>query len=229
MRSMPSCLMTSRCTSATVTLSITWSRPRTVMPLTTLSASPTSRAAMSKACCASAGVRDRAGQHDAVADAFDADVGVRQHLLQRRAHAVEVARHRDVEAGDLPAFGVEEKDVGLADRDADHVGAARRAHHRVGDLRIGDQHVLDVARQVDHHRLADAERHEARARIASRRRWIDAPAPARCPAARRRAPSASRRARRERRRAASAAACQVYASPCHSSLFSTHFGVVIGA
>ena len=36
-------------------------------------------------------------QHDAVADALDVDVGVRQRLLERRAHAVEVARHRDVE------------------------------------------------------------------------------------------------------------------------------------
>ena len=46
-RLMPSCLTTSRCTSATVTLSITWSRPFTVMPLTTLVRSPTSREAMS--------------------------------------------------------------------------------------------------------------------------------------------------------------------------------------
>ena len=50
---------------------------------------------------------------------------------------------------ELPAFGVEEIDVGLADRDADDVGAARRADHRVGDLGIGHQHVLDVAGQVD--------------------------------------------------------------------------------
>ena len=67
---------------------------------------------------------------------------------------------------DLPAFGVEEEDVGLADRDADQVGAPRRAHDRVGDLGIGDQHVLDVARQVDHDRLADAERDELRRLVA---------------------------------------------------------------
>src|SRR5258708_35649396 len=35
LRSMPSCLMTVRFTSATVTFNITWSRPRTVMALTT--------------------------------------------------------------------------------------------------------------------------------------------------------------------------------------------------
>ena len=60
-------------------------------------------------------------------------------------------------------------DVGLPDRDADQIGAPRRAHDGVGDFRIRDQHVLDVARQVDHHRLADAELHEARGRFAGRR------------------------------------------------------------
>jgi hypothetical protein len=46
-RSMPSCLMMSRWTSATVTLSITCWRPRITMPLTTLVLSPTRRPAMS--------------------------------------------------------------------------------------------------------------------------------------------------------------------------------------
>jgi hypothetical protein len=40
---------------------------------------------------------------DAVADAVDLDVGVRQRLLQRGAHAVEVALDRDVIGGDLLA------------------------------------------------------------------------------------------------------------------------------
>ena len=169
-RSMPSCLMTSRCTSATVTLSMTWSRPRTVMPLTTLLPSPTSRGGDDRRPAAtSVGLATDAGQHDAVAEALDADVAIRQRLLERGAHAVEVARDRDVEAGDLPAFGVEEVDVGLADRDADDVGAARRADDRVGDLGIGDQHVLDVARQVDDDRFADAERDELRCRCRRRR------------------------------------------------------------
>ena len=83
-------------------------------------------------------------------------------LLQRGAHAVEVALDRDVIGGDLLAGGIEEHDVGLADRGADDVGALRRTDHRIGDLGIGDQHVLDVARQVDDDGLADAERQEAR-------------------------------------------------------------------
>jgi hypothetical protein len=44
-------------------------------------------------------------------------------LLDHRADAVEIARHRDVETGDLLAIGIEEKDVGLALLDADDVGA----------------------------------------------------------------------------------------------------------
>ena len=178
--------MMSRCTSATVTFSITWSRPRTAMELTTLSAPPTSRAAMSPACCASIGLAAEPVSIDAVADAFDLDVGVRQRLLQRGAHAVEVARDRDVVGRDLLAGGIEEDDVGLADRGADDVGALRRADHGVGDLRIGDQHILDVARQVDHDRFADAERQEARVHLAvggDRRRARDSrsPAPASAP------------------------------------------------
>ncbi len=55
MRSMPICLMMLRATSATVTFSITWSRPRTAIELTTLSAPPARRAARSPACCASIG------------------------------------------------------------------------------------------------------------------------------------------------------------------------------
>ena len=141
--------MTSRSDFATVTLSITWSRPRTTMLLTTLAVSPTRRAARSKACCASSGRGDDAGEHDAVGDRLDADIPVREHLLERAAHAVEVARHRDVEAGELPALGIEEEDVGLSDADADQIGAPDRADHRIGDLGVGDQHVLDVARQVD--------------------------------------------------------------------------------
>ena len=77
------------------------------------------------------------------------------------ANAIEIARHRDVEACELFAFGVEEEDVGLSDRDADQIGAPGAADNGIGDLRVGDQHILDVAWQVDHDRLADAERHEA--------------------------------------------------------------------
>ena len=143
-------------------------------------------------------------------------------LLQRRADAVEVARHRDVEAGDLLAFGVEEVNVGLADLDADDVGAARRADDRVGDLRIGDQHVLDVARQIDHHRLADAERHEARLRLRAddlRPRRDGAPTPAR-PRARRGREHAREQPQRDKRRRVS-----MSNSP-YTRPYSTHFGVV---
>ena len=100
--------------------------------------------------------RYRAGEDDAVADAFD--LNSRQRLPERGAHAIQIALDRDVIGRDLLAVGIEEHDVGLADRRADDVGALRRAHHGVGDLGIGDQHVLDVARQVDNHGFSDAER-----------------------------------------------------------------------
>ena len=77
--------MMSRSTSATVTLSMIWSRPRTTMALTTLPPAPT--------VSADAGVeqprrdivgllrfglaRRGAGQDHAIADALDRDVGVR--------------------------------------------------------------------------------------------------------------------------------------------------------
>ena len=73
--------MTSRCTSATVTLSITWSRPRTVMPLTTLLAIAGEPRREVEGLLRLGGARHRAGQHDAVGHAFDADIGVRQHAL----------------------------------------------------------------------------------------------------------------------------------------------------
>ena len=58
--------------------------------------------------------RDIAGQHEAVAEPLDTDVQAGQRLLEGRAQAVEIARHRDVEPGDLAPFGIEEVDAGLA-------------------------------------------------------------------------------------------------------------------
>ena len=58
-----------------MTLSITWSRPRTTIELTTLSAPPTSRAAMSPACWASIGLDTEPVRIDAVADALDLHAG----------------------------------------------------------------------------------------------------------------------------------------------------------
>ena len=85
MRSMPSCLMMSRCTSATVTFSITWSRPRMVRLLTTLSAVADEAGGDIDGLLRFGGVRDAAGEHHAVADAVDAHIRVRQQLLQHGA------------------------------------------------------------------------------------------------------------------------------------------------
>ena len=103
---------------------------------------------------------NRTGQDDAFADAFDLDS--RKALPERGTHAVEIALDRDVVGRDLPALGIEEHDIGLSDGPADDVGALGGVHHGIGDLRIRDQHVLDVAREVDHDGFADAEREKAR-------------------------------------------------------------------
>jgi hypothetical protein len=93
-------------------------------------------------------------------------VGGAQRLPDRRAHAVEVARHRDIETGDLPPVAVEKIDVGLPDLAADQISAAGRTDDRVGDLGIGDQHIANVAREVDHDRFPDADGDKTRGRIA---------------------------------------------------------------
>ena len=109
--------------------------------------------------------RHRTAQDHAVADTLDLDAG---QAAQRRADAIEVALDGNVIGRDLVAVGVEEHDIGLADRGADDVGALRRADHGVGDLGVGDQHVLGFARQIHHGGLADAERKVAGSHRAER-------------------------------------------------------------
>ncbi len=68
----------------------------------------------------------RSGQdHAAGSDPVNANIGVREHLLQHSADAVEIPAHRQVETGDLLAGGIEKIDVGLPHRGTDDVGAPR--------------------------------------------------------------------------------------------------------
>jgi hypothetical protein len=112
--------------------------------------------------------RHHAAEHDAVTNAFDADIAGRKHLPECTAHAVEIARHGDVEAGELPAFGIEEIDVRLPDGDADQIGTPHRAKHGGGELWVGDKDILDVTRQVDDDRLSDAQSYVIRTKIGGR-------------------------------------------------------------
>ena len=112
------------------------------------------------------GIRHGTGEDNALADAFGIDIGIGDRLLDRGTQAVEIALHGNIEAGDLLACRVEEENVGLTDGNTDDVGTARRSHHRIGDLRIGDQDVFDIARQIDHRRLAGAQRHVPRGAVA---------------------------------------------------------------
>ena len=173
--STPSCFRTSRFTSATFTLSMTWSRPRTEMLLTTFASLPTNREATSKPRCARRSTRRSlrlvgtccsAGQHNGVANALNADVRVREHLLDRGARPVEIACYRDIEACDLLTRGVEKEHISLPDRNGDHINAASATNDRICDLRIADQHVLHVCGQIDSNRFTNAKPDGARGRIA---------------------------------------------------------------
>ena len=114
--------------------------------------------------------RHRSGQHDAIAEPLDANVPLGDALADGRADAIEIARDGDVVSGNLLAGSIEEYDVCLTDRSADDIGALGGADDGIGDLGIGDQYVLDVARQVDDDRFADAKGERARIHLAGRGR-----------------------------------------------------------
>ena len=94
----------------------------------------------------------RSGKHHAVrSDTLDVNVGIRHRLLERRAHAIEVTRHGNIKSSDLLTVGIEKENARLPDRDTDHVDPPRRPDHRVGNLGIGNEHVLDIGGKVDCH------------------------------------------------------------------------------
>ena len=68
-----------------------------------------------------------------------------------------IAADHQFEMGDLAVAGAEQEDVGLTDAHADQVDLPVVAHDGVRDRRIGYQDVADILRQVDHHRLVEAE------------------------------------------------------------------------
>ena len=79
-----------------------------------MSAPPTSRAARSPACCASIGLDT---EPVSMTPSPTPSIWIPgSDLPQRGAHAVEIALDRDVIGRDLLAGGIEEHDVGLADR-----------------------------------------------------------------------------------------------------------------
>ncbi len=95
--------------------------------------------------------------------------------FDRSADAVEIARcHRRYRGRPVVCLPHRRSEnVGLSDFVADQVSATRRANHGIGDPGVCDQNVLDVARKVDHHRFADAERDRARSGSRWRRpRWF---------------------------------------------------------
>ena len=63
----------------------------------------------------------------------------------------------DVEGQNLLALGVEEEGVGLAHLGGQQEDAARRAHHRIDDIRIGDQHIARVGIELHDRRLVERQ------------------------------------------------------------------------
>ena len=125
------------------------------------------------------------------------------------AQDVEVAADRDLERRDLATVGIHDEDRGGAVLDADQEELAGRAHDGVRDLRVGDEDLLGVPRQVDDERAADREVDAAGDRLLVRtdledRRRSDRPV---------RAGVAGERRRKERWREQSAGAMPATSKP----------------
>ncbi len=96
-----------------------------------------------------------AGHDDVVGNDLDIDVGVRDEALDIGLQSGNVAFDLEVEAHDLLPIGAEDEDIGLADRLAEEIDAARGARHGIGHLRIGNENIMRIRRQVDHQRLVE--------------------------------------------------------------------------
>jgi hypothetical protein len=155
--------------------------------------------------------RHDAGHQDRIAGRPDLQNRVRQRAPEGLAQDVEVAADRDLERRDLAAVGVHDEDRGGAVLDADQEELAGRAHDGVRDLRVGDEDLLRVPRQVDDERTADRKVDAAGDRLLVRtdledRRRSDRPVRAEVAGERRR----KEHRRKERRRDA----CGEQADPC---------------
>ena len=115
----------------------------------------------------------RAAQNDVVIDGFSRDARVRHQARDEARQCIDVALDLDFEIEDLAPVRIEEERVRLTDRKAEEINAARRAHDRVDDARLRDQHVRCGLRKLDDRRLVerqyDALRHLARAAKIDRR------------------------------------------------------------
>jgi len=113
--------------------------------------------------------RNRAGQHHIVVHRLHLDRRIGQAVLHHAGKILDVALDPDVESQDLMAGAVEEEGVGLADLAGEQENAARRAHHRVHQFGIGDQHVARIGVELDDRRLVERQREAAMHRPAAGR------------------------------------------------------------
>ena len=77
--------------------------------------------------------------------------------LRSKLEAREIALDGDFESRDLPAVLVDEDDVGFPLGLADQVGTRRGLQHGVDLRRVGHHDLAHLARQLDDHRLVQAQ------------------------------------------------------------------------
>ena len=106
-------------------------------------------------------VVDLAGQHDVVVHRGDLDGGTAHVGAHHRLQIGDIALDADVDRQNLMARAVEEEGVGLAGLLRQQEDAARRAHHRIDDFRIGDQHVARIGIELHHRGLVERQRDAA--------------------------------------------------------------------
>ncbi len=137
------------------------------MSLTTLAASPTRRGNDIEGLLGfHRGSRHAPESIDAVSDALDLDIPVGNMLVSApRATPLRSRVTAMSKPAELRPSASKKKTLVCPTATPMTIGAARGADDGIGDLGVGDQHVLDVARQVDDHGLADSERDEERAGI----------------------------------------------------------------
>ena len=99
-----------------------------------------------------------AGEDNATTHGLDANVGPSDKPIEQTCQRRKVALDGDLKRHDLSAVLVDENDVGFARCLADQVSARRGLQYRFHLVRIGDHDLAHFARQLDDHRLVQAER-----------------------------------------------------------------------
>ncbi len=88
--------------------------------------------------------------------------------MQRVLQTGDVAFDLEVKADDGVAGAVKDEEVRLSDGNSGQIDAPRGAHHDVGNVRIGHQHVMRVGGQIENKRFVERQDAEAMTIVANR-------------------------------------------------------------